>query len=196
MWGDSDPQRAGGTGAQLQGGGGPALGKSGPGQEHRAKGAKARDGGSRQGPPGPLGAPHGPRTPQETAMAGAGGPGASQAAAGQEGARMSHVLTKPLPPPSCREETLFPTVTKDPLCLKEDGEPRITPRLGSERLLGLGGGVCGLGVHNRARPPQSPYRRHEDFSPGPRHGCTWWQTVWLPGPGNPSAPGWFWKQLP
>lgn len=36
----------------------------------------------------------------------------------------SHLLTKPLPPLNLREETLFPTVTKDPLRLKEEGEPR------------------------------------------------------------------------
>lgn len=64
------------------------------------------------------------------------------------------MLTKPPPPSSFGEETLFPTVTKDPLCLKEEGEPRVTPLHGSvPHALGLGGASLRPGVHNRAPPP-------------------------------------------
>lgn len=101
---------------------------------------------------------------------------------------------------------LFPTVTKDPLRVREDDSP------GSHHpcarcACGGGRGRPRPGVwaeparHRAPHPTRAPPGllrggRGRGRGQAPARVKAAPGGVWLPGLGNPSAPGWFWNQLP
>lgn len=127
----------------------------------------------------------------------------------QGGARTSHVLTKPAPAPAQLRggNALSHSYERSSLL---EGRSRTqnhtTPGLGAPAGVGRGASAAWGSTTGPAHPrgPTKDTERERtvgraeagDFSPSPCHGCTWWRTVLFPGLGNPSAPRWFWKQLP
>lgn len=207
--GDRDPQRAGAQ--ALSSKGAEALHSGGAGQSRRtgqgAQGTAPRDlsglhtaGGAPRRPPrrgqGWRGMPPPPWPP-------------ARGHRRQGGARTSHVLTKPAPAPAQLRggNALSHSYERSSLL---EGRSRTqnhtTPGLGAPAGVGRGASAAWGSTTGPAHPrgPTKDTERERtvgraeagDFSPSPCHGCTWWRTVLFPGLGNPSAPRWFWKQLP